>query len=215
MSTAPAWPARRPAARRGRRAPVRAGRRRRPGRHAGRDDPCPVRARHRAGPAHRHLGRRPERRVPRLPARHHSHRARTGRPLARAAPQRHPPAAPGHAAQRPGRAARPPDPPAGRYAGSPRGTCNSSGWSRRPSRCTWSPSTCWPGPRCACRTARWPTPCSPPRPSPGVLPPVRRRPSTGSRTGLRSRFLRGACRPRRLARRRRASTIWSRRGCRG
>jgi NTE family protein len=32
--------------------------------------------------------------------------------------------------------------PAGRCAGSPRGTCNSSGWSRRPSRCTWSPSTC-------------------------------------------------------------------------
>jgi hypothetical protein len=46
-------------------------------------------------------------------ARHRGHRARTGRGLARAAPQRHPPAAPGHAHRCPGRSARAPDPRSG------------------------------------------------------------------------------------------------------
>jgi hypothetical protein len=46
------------------------------------------------GPAGRHLGRSPERRVPRLPPADGGHRRRTGGHLARAAAQRHPPARP-------------------------------------------------------------------------------------------------------------------------
>ncbi len=53
---------------------VRAGRRRRPRGHAGRDGTRPARARHRARPAGRHLGRGPERRVPRLPPADRGHR---------------------------------------------------------------------------------------------------------------------------------------------
>jgi hypothetical protein len=48
------------------------------------------------GPAGRHLGRDPERRVPRLPPADGGRRRRTGGHLARAAAQRHPPARPAH-----------------------------------------------------------------------------------------------------------------------